>query len=329
MKIKWEKISGFLKSLYKKAGIAHSDIIIDGLVETSLRGVDSHGIRLASHYLREQMAGRINSKSKISFQKNGTASYLMDADHAFGVYAGNVAMAKAISLAKKTGIASVAVKNGTHFAAAEIYSRLAAKQGMIGISLCNTESYVVPYHGDNILLGTNPLACAMPGGFCLDMATSSVAWNKVLVCKQQNKKLDADWAVDENFASTDDPNKAVFLRHFGGYKGYDISMMIELLCVLTTGMPFGFALSPMYPVNSSKRKLSYYFIAIKIGDLRKFKARVLEMRKRIKMQKNVLFAGEDREAEFLVRKKEGIDVPAELIAEFNELAQKVNLKARL
>jgi ureidoglycolate dehydrogenase (NAD+) len=322
-------IKSFLGNLYKKYGVLNYNVVVDSLAESSMRGIDSHGIRLASHYLKEMSAGRINNKPKFRFTKNGSASLLMDADHGFGIYAGITAMEKAINVANKTGIACVAVKNGTHFGAAEIYSRLAAKQGMIGIAFCNSESYVVPFGGKKVVLGTNPISFAAPGDFCLDIATSSVAWNKVLVYRQQGKELDKEWAVDENGDTTTDAKSARYLRHFGSHKGYGLAMMVEILCTLLTGSPFGYELCPMYPVNGDKRKIGYYFIAIKIGNISLFKKKFAEMRRMIAKQPGVIISGDDRVKEYKRRSAEGIEVPNELIEDFNILAEKVNLKERL
>src|SRR5262245_18696986 len=102
--------------------------VIDGLIQTSLRGVDSHGIRLFPHYVRAVKAGRVNARPKMKFTKTGESAGRLDADHAFGHAAGALAMEHAIALAKKSGVGAVAVFNSTHFGAAAYYGLMAAEK---------------------------------------------------------------------------------------------------------------------------------------------------------------------------------------------------------
>ena len=278
-----EELRVFCNELFSNIGVRKKiySLVVDGLVDTSLRGVDSHGVRLMPHYIRAANLGRINKNPKFSFDKTSQTTGILDADHGYGIAAGITAMNKAISLARKNGIGAVAVKNSSHFGAAAIYSLLAAKNDMIGLSFTHTDSLVLPFGGKRPFLGTNPICFAAPcegeEPICLDMATSQIPWNRLLLYRSKGKKLESGWASDYQGISTTDPGKAVALFPLGGYKGYGLGLMIEILCSLLTGMSFGRHIKPMYPLDKNKRSLGHFFMAIDISrfqDINVFKNRM-------------------------------------------------------
>ncbi len=339
-----KEIRVFLNGLFEAAGVPKKTYrpVVDGLILTSLRGVDSHGIRLALHYVRSVAAGRINKNPKISFQKTARATAMMNADHAYGIVAGMEAMRKAMELGRQNGIGMVAVKNSTHFGAAALYSLAAAEKNMIGLSFTHTDSVVVPHGGRASFLGTNPICFAAPcegeEPFCLDMATTVISWNKLVMHRTVNKKISPFWAVDKNGEMTTDPKRAVALLPIGGYKGYGLGLMVEILCSILTGMPFGPQIEKMFPANSHRRNLGQVFIAI---DIKKFQP-VAVFKKRLRQMMNILrkqpvargFArvmvpGDPEKAAFQERTKHGIPIPDDILGEFRALAKKIGAPRNL
>lgn len=337
-RFQYQEVKRFLEKIFKKAGYnsSQSKIIADSLVTTSLRGVDSHGIRLAPHYIKS--LERINPKPKFKFVKKSSAVSIMDADHGHGIIAGLEAMKKAMQHARKNGIGAVAVKNSTHFGAAAIYSSLAAKNDMIGLSFTHAEALVAPFGGKEAFLGTNPICFAAPCAgeepFCLDMATSAATRNKVLHYKENGWNLELNWAVDKDGIVTTDPKAAAALFPFGGYKGYGLGVMVEILCSMLTGMPFGPLVAPMHPVTKNPRRLGHFFVAIDIKRFQPVKTFKLRMKKMVSMlrnsapakdTKNVLVAGDPEKNFYLERSKQGIPVGGELLVSFEELADKYSV----
>jgi len=336
-------IKTFFSEVFKAINIPKKiyDLVVDGLVETSLRGVDSHGIRLMPHYIRAAKSGRINKHPKITFKKTSLATAMLDADHTFGIAAGNIAMQKAIKIAKKTGISAIAVKNSTHFGAAAIYSLLAAKNDMIGLSFTHTDSLVLPFGGKKAYLGTNPICFAAPclkeEPFCLDMATSKIPWNKLLVYRSKKQKLEPNWVADENGIATTDPEKAIALLPLGGYKGYGLAIMIEILSSLLTGMAFGPHVKSMYPLDNEKRKLGHFFIAIDIAkfeDLQLFKKRMASLVKELRSVppakgfSNVAVSGDPEKNMHKTRSKKGIPLLEQQGEEFISIAKELHMKRK-
>ena len=156
--IKANKLHKILFSILEQNNVRGDVAIhmIEGVIQASLRGVDSHGIRLFPHYLEGFRKGRLNKNPDYKFYKTGLATSLLNADNAPGHSAGMVGMKKAIALAKKAGIGAVAVSNSSHFGAAAYFSFAAAKEDMIGLSFTHATVHVPPKNGIRPFLGNNP-----------------------------------------------------------------------------------------------------------------------------------------------------------------------------
>jgi ureidoglycolate dehydrogenase (NAD+) len=339
-KVQAAELRRFFVSLFEKAGVSRSDaaLVIEGLIQTSLRGVDSHGIRLIPHYLQAASLGRVDLRAKPIFRKTGRSTGILDAKHGFGIPAGIAGMEKAISLAKEAGVGAVSVRNSSHFGAASIYALHAARKNMIGFACTHSDSFVFPYGGARIFLGTNPICFAAPCSgrypFVLDMATSRISWNKLRQYRAQGEKLPPGMAADRYGAACTDPHLAVGLLTAGEYKGYGLSLVVEILCSTLTGMPAGPKVPKMFPVDNKRRRLGHFFVAVDISrftKIKEFRSRLSALLKALRAVppapevKKVLVAG-DLEWETLVeRLRTGIPIPKEDCSEFQRVAKKLCL----
>lgn len=334
-------LSVFLETLFKKIGISEQvyTVIVQSLVETSLRGVDSHGIQLVPHYIKAFEIGRINKNPIFQFIKKSSSVALVNADNGHGIHAGVYAMSEAVRMARDTGVGVVAVQHSTHFGAAALYSMIAAKNDMIGFSFTNTDSLVVPFGGKKAFLGTNPICFVAPvlgeEPFCLDMATSTTSWNNVLASKKENKILQTGWAFDVDGVETVHPEEAVYLQPLGGYKGYGLGLMVEILCSMLTGMEFGPFISKMYPLTNEKRNLGHFFMVLDIEKFQSvdvFKLRMKKMLDALRLYESaegfseVLVAGDKEKSSSKERSKKGIPVSSFLLKEFDVLAKEFYIK---
>lgn len=312
--------------------------VIDGLVETSLRGVDSHGVRLIPHYVRAVMVGRIKETPRFSFQQTSSSTGVVDADHGFGIAAGIIAMDYAIELAKKSGIGGVAVKHSSHFGAAAIFGLRAAKRDMIGMAFTDVDSLVFPYGGKKTYFGTNPICFTAPmegeDAFCLDMATSRVPLNKILAFRALQKPLEPGWGADESGNPTTDPEKAVSPIPIGDYKGYGLAMMVAILSSLLCGMPFGRHISAMYPLDGKRRNLGHFFLALNIAKfctVTSFKKGLSKMAREIrsipptKRGIRVMVPGDPEKKQYALRSKNGIPVPPHDLEALQSLAKELGI----
>jgi LDH2 family malate/lactate/ureidoglycolate dehydrogenase len=241
------------------------------LSTASLRGVDSHGVRLLPHYLRVLAGGRVSSDPRLRVHRTLASTLVVDADNGFGHHASYRAVAEATALARGTGIAAASVINSSHFAAAGCYVLEAAEQGLAAFAFSNSDSFVLPHDGVAPFHGTNPIAFAAPVAgerpYLVDMATSIVPWNRVQDYRSKGLAVPADVAVDAGGAVTLDPAQVAALLPIGGksygYKGAALASMMEVLSAVFTGMAHCSRLIPMVGEDmSTPRRLGHFFIVI-------------------------------------------------------------------
>jgi LDH2 family malate/lactate/ureidoglycolate dehydrogenase len=305
--------------------------VVESLVQTSLRGVDSHGIQLFPHYCRAVDAGRINRRPSFSFDQAAPGAAILDADHAFGHHAGAVAMDHAVARAKEVGIAAVGVKNSTHFGAAAYFGLRAAAGGCLGFAFTNADALMKAHGARDAFIGTNPVCFTAPmegeEPFCLDMATSLVTWNKVVMFRRLDQPIPGHWACGADGAPVRDAHAARTLQPAGEHKGYGMGMAVDILCSLLSGGPIGRDLLPMYESLHAQRLIGHFFMALDIrrfcpvGD---FARRLTEMAERarhlvpVDPGVPVMVAGDPEKKAWTERTREGIPVDDLL---FGELLQ--------
>lgn len=241
--------------------------IATSLVQTSLWGIDSHGIARLGHYLARMRAGSIKTRPVIRVRRTGPGTARVEGGHGHGIVVSHRAMAEAIALAKKCGIGAVGVENSSHCGAAGLYGRQAARAGMIGVAFTHSDAFVAPHRGTRKFLGTNPICITVPTRdperpLCLDMSTSAVPYNRVVNYRRENRKLETGWALDGRGRVTLDPHAVASLLPLAGHKGYALAFLIDLLCGPLNGMPFGPHIPSMYQGLSRPRRLGSFYIAI-------------------------------------------------------------------
>ena len=336
------KLQEFIKSVLLKAGV-RSDVaeyVAEGLVQTSLRGVDSHGIRLLPHYLNGVKGGRINPNPNYKFKQTSPSTGLLDADHTFGHAAGMEAAKRAIELATEAGTGHIAIYNSTHFGAAAYYALEIAKHDMIGMIFTNTDALVKTYAGKKPFLGNNPICFAAPceeeEPFCLDMATSVVTFNKIRQLRDEKMSAPASVGANKDGIETTDPNEITMLLPVGGYKGYGLSMVVEILCGLFTGMPYGPHIPKMFEAPmSQKRFLGQFVIAMKIDCFQNkevFKERLSAMMKELRnepaLDRNipVQVAGDPEKKNYEERIKKGIPLKPSEYEAFQKMSKEYSVE---
>lgn len=232
------------------------------LSEASLRGLDTHGVRLLPTYEQELLGGRSNPKPNFNIHQVFPGVGRMDADGALGGVAGLEAMRLAISLAEKQGIGAISVSNSNHFGAASAYTIEAARAGYLGLCFSNADALIAPQNGRRKMLGTNPIsmACKAADGeiFCLDMACSQVAYSKVMQYMRERKSRPQDWTIEEN-------GEFVAMKGLGGYKGVGLAIAVQILTAILSGSSMDHHMSHLYGVPYDKpRDVSHLMICLKI-----------------------------------------------------------------
>lgn len=241
-------------------------LVAGHLVQTSLWGIDTHGIARLPHYLSRLAAGSIEARPRLDPKQTGPATASLDGGHGLGMVVCARAMDEAMRLAGEAGVGVVGCYNSTHCGAIGLYGRQAAQSGLVGIAFTHADAIVVPHGGKRAFLGTNPLCVAVPCAdgepVCLDMATSWIPFNRVMNARRDGDVLPQGVAVDTDGRSTTDPDAAAALLPLAGHKGYAAAFMIDILCGLLNGAPFGPHIPPMYQDLTARRRLGSLMMAI-------------------------------------------------------------------
>ena len=244
--------------------------LADSLVQTSLWGIDSHGIARLTHYLNRLAHGSINPRPDIVVTRSGNATAQVAGDRGLGIVVAHRANRVAIEIARETGIAAVGVSDSSHCGAVGLYSRVAARERLIGMAFTHSDKIAAPHGGHRPFLGTNPISMAFPreGGdpVCLDMATTSIPWNRVMNARREGATIAPGVAVDTDGHDTRDAQTANALRPLGGldygHKGYGLALIVELLCGPLNGNPYGPQIGPMYAELERPRHIGAFFIVL-------------------------------------------------------------------
>ncbi|WP_373183423.1 Ldh family oxidoreductase [Halomonas campaniensis] len=268
-----DDLERFMGEALTRAGAdaASSAAVTRALVTASRMGTDSHGLRLLPHYIRALEGGRIKGAPEMHFTRRLPATGVLDAGDGFGHLAGYTAMAHAVEMAEAVGLGAVAVGHSSHFGAAGCYALAAAERGMIGLAFCNSDPFVLLHQGHSPFHGTNPIAFAAPvegqSPYLLDMATSSVPWNRVQQYGAIGRELPDQVAADARGRVTRVPAEVAALLPLGGsdfgFKGAGLGGMVEVLSSTLSGMLNGFRLLPMGgPDMATPRGVGHFFLAL-------------------------------------------------------------------
>lgn len=230
-----DKEIALVKEILKKLGASEEDseFVAEATIDADLKGFTSHGLGRFPQYLISIEAGTINLYDDIVIEKETPAIALINGNSGFGQAVSYKAMQLAIKKAKEVGIGCVGVHNTNHFGVTGFYSDLALRENCIGLVLANTDPAIAPLGGSEPLIGTNPLALGIPSKtyITVDMATSVTARGKIIESKRKGLDLPDGWALDKDGNPTNDPEAALegSILPFGGFKGYAIAALIEIL----------------------------------------------------------------------------------------------------
>ncbi len=334
--ISHEKIQSWVVCALKKLEIndAHAAKIAWALVQTSLWGIDSHGIARLPHYLNRFSRKSINPNPRFVFEQTSASCGRLNGDHGHGVVVCFEALEHSIALASESGTGAVGISHSSHCGAIGLYTRAAARRGFISIAFTHSDSFVVPYGGKKPFFGTNPISIALPRAkspdpVCLDLATSIVPWNRIMNARRENVSVPLGLGVDREGNDTTDPHKIIALKPMAEHKGYVLAFIIDALCGPLNGMPFGPHIPKMYDDLDQHRYLGSFILTIdpqRFSGLDYFSQAVDQMCAEVKRENSeILFPGEP---EIITEKKriiDGIPVENSLRHELDEWAQRLNI----
>lgn len=342
----YDQLNNFCLDAFVRFGFTKEEahIITDVLLLSDLYGIESHGMQRLVRYHKGIEKGLIKVNAKPEIVSETPVSAVIDAHAAMGQLVSHQAMNLAIDKAKKTGVALVSVRNSNHFGIAGYYAKMACDQGLMGISMTNSEAIMVPTFARMAMIGSNPIAVAMPADpypFFFDASTSVVTRGKLEVYNKLQKPLPEGWALNKDGHPSSDAKDVLDnivakrgggimplggnTEQLGSHKGYGFGMLCEIFCsVFSQG-------TPSSHVNTGgKSGTCHGFMAVDpsiFGDPEAIKAHfsayLQELRDAPKAdgQARIYTHGEKEAAAYDQRMKQGIDVNVNTVAEMIDMAR--------
>ncbi len=354
MTFSYQALFDFSCTIFLKIGCPKEDALVAAkvLLSADMRGIDSHGIARLIGYVRLWEAGRVNAVPQVSMVHETPSTATVDGDRGLGLVVAPYAMELAISKAKEVGTGWVAVKNSNHFGIAGVHAMMALEEDMIGIALTNASALVAPTFSKERMLGTNPIAVAIPAknqpAFVADMATTTAANGKLEILQRKKEDTPDGWVQDKDGASSRDANilkqQGALLplggdRVHGSHKGYALGSIVDILSGVLGGASYGPWAPPFpayvpLPQNMPGAGLGHFFGAMRVDAFRSKESFLEEMDRWIgrfrdaepvSCDQKVLIPGDPERAYEKERAENGIPLHEEVLADLASLADKFGM----
>src|SRR5258706_5162000 len=277
-----EVLSGFAQAILDALGVPEhkARLVATSLVESNLRGVDSHGLHVLLYYVEQMEAGDMSKIADGHVISEIGSCLLYDGENGMGQPIAETCCSHGVRIAKQQGMSMVVARESNHFGAAAFWAQKYSSEGLIGIVMCNASPMVPPWQGRQPRVGTNPICMSIPGGrWRLDMATTTVAGGKIYKAMiNGHDTIPPGWAIDAEGAPTTSVETALagLLSPLGGYKGSGLAIMAEILCAVLGGGAMSTELGGIR-IRGSQVRASQMFLAIDIARfiaLDEFRARM-------------------------------------------------------
>ncbi len=283
--VDYNELKRFMKEGFVALGVPETDAEICSrvLIESDLRGVESHGIGRFNMYVERINQGILNPLTKETVVRETDTTALIDGNDGMGHVIAHRAMELAIEKARNHMVGMVGVKNSSHFGITGYYPSMAVEQGMIGLAFSNARPSVAPTFGVEPVIGTNPISFGAPSydnyPFLLDIATSTTQRGKIEVNAREGKMTPKGLTIDREGNEPTDSRELLRTlvegtasllplggsgEELGGHKGYGLGVMVEILCGALTGGKFGKALSGFSQGSPAPHRLGHFFAAINV-----------------------------------------------------------------
>ena len=354
MVISHDYLSQFAEEVFLHMGVPESDaqLATEVLLSADLRGVDSHGVARLKGYVRLWEAGRINATPSIQVVHETPGTATVDGDAGLGLVVAPKAMQIALDKSDQVGTGWVAVRNSNHYGIAGYHAMMGLKRNMIGWSMTNASPLVAPTFSAERLLGTNPIAVAIPAGtqppFVADFATTTVANGKLEILQRKEEQAPLGWVQDAQGNPTTNPygvkEGGALLplggtRESGSHKGYGLGALVDILSAVLSGANYGpwappfVSFLPLAP-DPVGQGLGHFFGAMRVDAFRPIEEWqkhmdqwITRFRKSepIPGQDRVLIPGDPEREMEKIRKEEGIPLLEPVVKDLETLGEKFGI----
>jgi L-2-hydroxycarboxylate dehydrogenase (NAD+) len=353
--VEYSKLFQFTENVFLAIGCPAEDaqLATEVLLSADLRGIDSHGVARLSGYVRLWEKERINAKPNIKVVHETPSTAVVDGDRGLGLVVAPRAMKVVLEKAKNVGSGWVSVKNSNHFGIAGYHAMMALSHDMIGMAMTNASPLVAPTYSLERLLGTNPIAVAVPAltqpPFVADFATTTAANGKLEILQRKNADAPSGWIQDKIGQVSTNPHElkegGALLplggdREHGSHKGYCLGAVVDIFSAVLSGANYGPWVPPFVaflnpPSNPVGEGIGHFLGAMRIDAFRpadEFKKHMdnwiatFRNAKSVDGEKVVIPGDPEREME-IERLKSGIPLVFPVVDDLSELGKRfgVNL----
>jgi L-2-hydroxycarboxylate dehydrogenase (NAD+) len=350
----YDQLYSFTYNIFKAIGCNDNDATTatKALLAADIRGIDSHGVARLSGYVRLWEAKRINATPQIKIVHETPSTAVVDGDSGLGLVVAPFAMQVAINKAKNAGTGWVSVRNTNHFGIAGYHAMMALENDMIGMAMTNASALVAPTFSIERMLGTNPIAVAIPANkqpaFVADFATTTAANGKLEILQRKNADTPIGWVQDKDGNTSINANElkqggallplGSDIEH-GSHKGYALGSIVDIFSAVLSGASYGpwappFPAYVAMPENQPGKGLGHFFGAMRVDAFRpadEFKQHMDNWIERFRKAKpaagydKVLIPGDPEREMESIRMKDGIPVVDSVVDDLKKVGEKFSI----
>jgi LDH2 family malate/lactate/ureidoglycolate dehydrogenase len=350
----YSQLFDFTYNIFKAIGCSDVDATTatKALLAADVRGIDSHGVARLSGYVRLWEAKRINATPQIKIVHETPSTAVVDGDSGLGLVVAPYAMQVAIDKAQYAGTGWVSVRNSNHFGIAGYHAMMALNHDMIGMAMTNASALVAPTFSIEKMLGTNPIAVAIPANeqaaFVADFATTTAANGKLEILQRKNADTPLGWVQDKEGNASVNANElkrgGALLplgsdREHGSHKGYALGSIVDIFSAVLSGASYGPWAPPFpayipMPENQPGKGLGHFFGAMRVDAFRpaaEFKQHMDNWIQRFRAAKpaagydKVLIPGDPEREMEAIRMKDGIPIVETVVDDLKKVGEKFTI----
>jgi (2R)-3-sulfolactate dehydrogenase (NADP+) len=224
----------------------NAEYFTDAILDTELSGLEGHGFYWLQYYCTHLRSGKVDGKATPQVEALSDTSFRVDARHGFAHPAIEAGFKHLIPAAKAHGVAAMGVYNSYNAATLGFHTGYLARAGLLALGATNAVPNLAPVGGKTPIIGTNPISYAVPapGGeiaFLVDQSATQVAWTAVKRAAEAGERIPLGWALDAEGAPTTDAEAGLAgsMAPAGGVKGFNIGLLVEVLCAALAGGKLG------------------------------------------------------------------------------------------
>ncbi|MCB4768773.1 Ldh family oxidoreductase [Ancylobacter sp. Lp-2] len=333
-------LEGLVADAMRACGLPAEDAQRVGklMAEADLTGADGHGIFRLPQYVRRLRGGGVNPRPRIEVERAAPGVALVDGDNGMGHLVMSVAADTATAIAREIGIGWVGVRRSNHAGPAALYVDMLAQRSLVGIySVVASSNHMAPWGGTSSLLGTNPLAIAIPAGegaptVLLDIATTVVSYGTVKKHVLNDMPMPEGWLVSKADGSAiTDPKRSGegLLLPIGGHKGSGLALMLGLLAGTLNGAAFGREVVDFNADSATETNTGHFILALDIARFMPPAAFAAVLQRQLDELRHdaplpgtdgVRIPGDRRAVLRNARARDGVPIPLPLRRQLDELA---------